>query len=152
MCSAEGPACSAFVAAGRPVTALFRGRMLCGRPRFFPLNTAPVVRSVVSPVATALRMFPRGTASPTTSLHLSKDCILLKGVGQDSIVGIASRHRLHGPEIEVRWRARFSTPVQTSPGANPASYTMGSGSFPGGLRPGRGGDHPPHLMPRLKKE
>ena len=24
--------------------------------------------------------------------------------------------------------------------------------FPGGKRPGRGGDHPPHLTPRLKKE
>jgi len=27
--------------------------------------------------------------------------------------------------------ARFSAPVQTGPGAHPASYTMGTGSFPG---------------------
>jgi hypothetical protein len=27
--------------------------------------------------------------------------------------------------------ARFSAPIQTSPGAHPASYTMGTGSFPG---------------------
>ena len=27
--------------------------------------------------------------------------------------------------------ARFSTPVQTGPGAHPASCTMGTGSFPG---------------------
>jgi len=27
--------------------------------------------------------------------------------------------------------ARFSTPVQTGPGAHPASHTMGTGSFPG---------------------
>jgi len=47
---------------------------------------------------------------------------------------------------------RFSAPVQTGPGAYPASYTMGSGSFPGGKRPGRGTDHPPHLVLRLKKE
>jgi len=28
-------------------------------------------------------------------------------------------------------RARFSAPVQTGPGAHPASYTMGTGPFPG---------------------
>jgi hypothetical protein len=28
--------------------------------------------------------------------------------------------------------ARFSAPVQTGPGAHPASYTIGTGSFPGG--------------------
>ena len=47
--------------------------------------------------------------------------------------------------------ARFSAPVQTAPGAHPASYTMGTGSFPGGKRPGRGADHPPHLASILKK-
>ena len=38
--------------------------------------------------------------------------------------------------------ARFSAPVQTGPGAYPASCTMGTGSFPGVKRPGRGADHP----------
>ena len=38
---------------------------------------------------------------------------------------------------------RFSTPVQTGPGAHPASCTMGTGSFLGVKRPGRGADHPP---------
>jgi len=47
---------------------------------------------------------------------------------------------------------RFSTPVQTGPGAHPVSFTMSNGSFPGVKRPGRGVDHPPHLAPRLKKE
>ena len=47
---------------------------------------------------------------------------------------------------------RFSTSVQTGPGAHPASYTMSTVSFPGVKRPGRGVDHPPHLTPRLKKE
>ena len=37
---------------------------------------------------------------------------------------------------------RFSAPVQTGPGAHPASYTMGTGTFPGVKRPGRGYDHP----------
>ena len=40
-------------------------------------------------------------------------------------------------------RARFSAPVQTGSGAHPASCTMGTGSFPGVKRPGRGVDHPP---------
>jgi len=43
--------------------------------------------------------------------------------------------------------ARFSAPVRTGPGTHPASYTMGTGSFPGVKREGRG-----HLAPRLKKE
>ena len=38
---------------------------------------------------------------------------------------------------------RFSAPVQTVPVAYPASYTMGTGSFPGVKQPGRGVDHPP---------
>ena len=73
-------------------------------------------------------------------------------VGRDSSVGIATRYGLDGPGMEPRWEARFSAPVQTGPGAHPASYTMGTGSFPGENRPGRGVDHPPHLAPRLKKE
>ena len=54
--------------------------------------------------------------------------------------------------IEYRWGARFSARIQTGSGAHPASYTMGTGSFPGVKRPGRGVDHPPHLEPRLKEE
>jgi len=48
--------------------------------------------------------------------------------------------------------AIFSAPVQTGPGAHPANYTMGTGSFPGIKRPGRGVDHPPPLAPNLKEE
>ena len=48
--------------------------------------------------------------------------------------------------------ARFSAPVQTGSEAQPASYTMRAGSFPGVKRLVRGIDHPPHLAPRLKKE
>ena len=40
-------------------------------------------------------------------------------------------------------RARFSASVQTRPGAHTAYYTMGTGSFPGVKRPGRGVEHPP---------
>jgi len=37
---------------------------------------------------------------------------------------------------------RFSAPVQASHGAHPASYAVGSGSFPVVKRPGRGDVHP----------
>jgi len=42
-----------------------------------------------------------------------------------------------------------SAPVQTGPGADPASYTKSAWSFPGVKRPGRGVDH--LLPPKLKK-
>ena len=64
-------------------------------------------------------------------------------MGRDSSVGIATRYGLDGPGIETRWGARFSTLVQTGPGAHPASCTMGTGSLPGVNRPGRGAEHPP---------
>ena len=55
-----------------------------------------------------------------------------------------------GDQIPVG--ARFPTLVQTGPGAHPASYTMGTGSFLGIKWPGRAIDHPSHLVLRLKKE
>ena len=73
-------------------------------------------------------------------------------MGRDSSVGIATRYGLYGPGIESRCGARFSEPVQTGPGAHPASYRVDTGSFPGVMRPGRGVDHPPHLVPKLRKE
>ena len=48
--------------------------------------------------------------------------------------------------------ARFSAPVQTGPGAHPASCTMGTGSFPG-VKSGRGATLTPHplLVPWSRK-
>jgi len=46
---------------------------------------------------------------------------------------------------------RFSAPVQTGPGAHPASCTMGTGSFPGVMRPGSGVDHPPRSSAEVKE-
>jgi hypothetical protein len=68
-----------------------------------------------------------------------------------SSVGIATRYGLDGPGIESGG-GRFSTPVPTGPGAHPASYTMGTGSFQWVKRPGRGVDHPPIVAPWLRKE
>ena len=74
-------------------------------------------------------------------------------MGWVSSVGIATRYGLDGPRIESPWGARFSVPVQTGPGAHPASFTMGTGSFLG-VKSGQGvtlTTHP-HLALRLRKE
>jgi hypothetical protein len=42
----------------------------------------------------------------------------------------------------ILWGVRFSAPIQTGPGAHPASYTMGTRSFSGVKRSVRGVDHP----------
>ena len=47
--------------------------------------------------------------------------------------------------------ARFSAPVQTGLEANPAFYTMGTGSFQGVKRPGRGVDHTPTPSAEVKE-
>jgi hypothetical protein len=96
-----------------------------------------------SNAAHLLQRDPRTFAAPLiiTCFHKSRD----------SSVGIATPYGLDGPGIESRWEARFSASVQTGPGAHPASYTMSTGYISRVKRPGRGVDHPPHLVPRLKK-
>jgi hypothetical protein len=60
-----------------------------------------------------------------------------------SSVGIATGYGLDGLGIESRWGRDFSAPVQTGPGAHPASCTMGTGSFPG-VESSRGVTLTPH--------
>jgi hypothetical protein len=47
--------------------------------------------------------------------------------------------------------ARYFAHVQTGPGAHPASCSMGTGTFPGVKRPGRGADHPPPSSAEVKE-
>jgi len=75
----------------------------------------------------------------------------IKILSRDSSVGIATRYDLDDPGIESRWGVRFSTPVQTGPGAQPASCTTGTGSFTRVKRPGRGVDHPPTSSAEVKE-
>jgi len=71
-------------------------------------------------------------------------------VGRDSSVGIVTwRAGRSGDRIPVG--ARFSAPFQTGPGAHPASYTIGTGSFPGVKWPERGFDHPPPFSAEVKE-
>jgi hypothetical protein len=46
---------------------------------------------------------------------------------------------------------RDFAPVQTGSEAHPASYTMGTGSFPGVKRPERGVDHLPPSSAEVKE-
>ena len=57
-------------------------------------------------------------------------CTILR-VGWDNLVDIATRNGPDDPGIEPRWErgAKFSAPIQTGPGAHPASYKMGTGSL-----------------------
>jgi hypothetical protein len=72
-------------------------------------------------------------------------------VGRDSTVGTQTRYGLDGPGIESRWGARFSTPVQTDPGALPAPYTMGPVSYPGVKQQGCGVNNPPPSSADVKE-
>jgi hypothetical protein len=62
----------------------------------------------------------------------------LKWQDRESSVGITTRYGLDCPGIEFWFEARFSAPVQTGPN----SYAIGTGSFPGVKRPGRGIGNP----------
>jgi len=83
-----------------------------------------------------------------TSWHSSSEIFnwIFKRSGPGSSVGIATCYWVDVPRIESRWWAIFSAPVQTGPGAHPASCTMGTGSFPG-VKSGRGVTLTPHPLP-----
>ena len=71
-------------------------------------------------------------------------------MGRDSAVSIATRYELDGPGSN-HGGARFAAPVQTGTGAQPASYSMGTGVSPGKKRTGRGDDHPPPSRAEVKE-
>jgi len=58
-----------------------------------------------------------------------KTILRLRDCKPGNVVGIATDYGLDGPGIEYRWRRDFLR-IQTGPGTNPASCTMGTGSFP----------------------
>jgi hypothetical protein len=70
---------------------------------------------------------------------------------RDSSVGIATRYGLDGPGSNPGGEARFSAPVQTGSRAHTASYTMGTGSFPGVKRPRLCDYHPPPSSVEVKE-
>ena len=96
----------------------------------------------------------RLTVTQTVQFHLLfKIHYSSRYCGTGSVVDIATGYRLDGPEIESRWGARFSAPVQTGPGTHPASCTMRTRSFPG-VKSGRGVTLTPHplLVPLVMRD
>jgi hypothetical protein len=89
----------------------------------------------------SVRMSNAGTF---VSLFFSVVTFTRVGRYSDSIRVGQSRDRIPA-------RARFSAPVQSGPGTHPASYTIGTGSFPGIKRPGRDVDHPPSSSAEVKE-
>jgi hypothetical protein len=69
-----------------------------------------------------------------------------------SPVGIATGYGLDGPGIESRWVRDFSQMSRPVLGTNQASCTMGTGSFPGADRAGRGADHTPPSSSEVENE
>jgi len=63
-------------------------------------------------------------------------CVCVRVCVPSGSVSIATGYGLDGPGIESRWQRDF-TPVQTDPGAHPATCTMGTRSSPG-VKCGRG--------------
>jgi hypothetical protein len=61
---------------------------------------------------------------------------MIFGFGPGSSIGIATDYGLDGPGWNPGGEKDFP-PVQTGPGAHPASCTMGTGSFPA-VKCGRG--------------
>jgi len=118
-------------------------------PNFLSISRTIVI--YINPCRLLSFSLQNDSFSNLTYFLLSEPFIFM---GRDSSVSIATRYGLAGPGIESRWGARFSAPVQTDPGSHPASWTMGTGFFLGGVKSGRGvaltTDH--HLVPRLKKE
>jgi len=71
--------------------------------------------------------------------------------GRDKSVGISDSLWAGWSGDRIPLGARFSAPVQTGPGAHPASYTMGNGPFPEIRRPRRWVHHPPPSSAKVKE-
>jgi len=86
-----------------------------------------------------------------STLYVYININLLLTCGPGISVGVATELRAGRSEIASRW-GRDSPPVQTGPGAHPASSKMGTGSFPGEVRPERAADHSPPTSAAVMEE
>ena len=81
----------------------------------------------------------------------NKECIILSFWARASQSVQRLTTGLDGPGLETWGWVRFSAPVQTIPGTQPASYTMGTGSFPGVKWRERVVDHSPPPSAKVKE-
>jgi hypothetical protein len=128
---------------------LWRASVPVGMTKPIPKSNADATGSMTSP-------FPFGNPESVCRKRKVRERfrvlrLLILGVDRNSAVGIATRYGLDGPGIESPLGVRFSAHVQTGPGAHPASYTMGTGSFPGAKWPRRDFDHPSPSSAEVKE-
>ena len=105
--------------------------------------------SIIPSVLYTLHSFQQLSASLDITLD---ETVQRQCVGWYSTVGIATTLRAGRSGNRISVEARFSTLVQTGPGAHPASCTMGTGSFPEESGWGAALTTHRHLAPRLKEE
>jgi hypothetical protein len=74
---------------------------------------------------------------------------VVKFMGQDSIVGIATGYGLDNPGIKSQWGQGF--PHFSRLALWPTQPTIGTGSFPGVKQPGSGVNHPPPSSTEVKE-
>ena len=79
-------------------------------------------------------------------------CTHKSGLVKKTTICLRYRYGLDSLGIESLWERDFPHPSRPALGPTQPPYAMGSGSFPGVQRPGRGIKHPPRLAPRLKEE
>jgi hypothetical protein len=84
--------------------------------------------------------------SPYLLCNLVPDCRIW-----DNSVGMETHYGAGRSGDRIPVVTRFSALVLTGPGNHSASYTMGTGSFPGLKRPGRGVDHLPTSTIEVKQ-
>jgi hypothetical protein len=89
-------------------------------------------------------------AQSMANLHNINVCTNFS-IDRDSSVGIATCYGVESLGIESRLGTRFSAPVQTGPGAHPASYKMCTWSFSGVNRPRRDIDRQPPSSAEFKE-
>jgi hypothetical protein len=132
------------------------GNLQCGTWWVCPCNSSVTISSLLCRMCFLLLIF--WPASASTSLR--KKCSLGRYVGTatspeinfwadpeqggpGSSVDIATDYELDGPGIESWWGRDISHTSRPALGPNqPPVCTVGTGSFPGVKRPGRGADHP----------
>jgi len=89
-----------------------------------------------------LRIRNDDSNNPVSEKHVSDTCVVLLVITASTVhtAKVAQRPNYIGRTPPL---ARYSAPVQTGPGAHPASCAMGTRSFPG-VKSGRGVTLTPH--------
>ena len=132
----------------------------CGGYQLLHVSTVVIAIIVLCNCMRTLCFVPCSTMVAVSTAEMCSHCYCVQNMlcpyitsVPGSSVGIATELRAGRSGDRIPVGARFSPPVNTGPGAHPASCTMGTGSFPG-VKSGRGVTLTPHslLVPLVMKE